>query len=475
MIGRTLGHYRIVDKIGEGGMGEVYKARDTRLDRTVALKILPRHLTDNTELRQRFEREARAIASLSHPHICVLYDVGRNEGIDFLVMEYLEGETLAERLARGRLPLDQVLRYAKEMADALDKAHRHGVVHRDLKPGNVMLTKAGVKLLDFGLAKLRPAASAGEKRLSAEVTPHQPLTRTGGIFGTLPYMAPERLEGKEADARIDLFALGAVVYEMATWRKAFEGKSRASLIAAILEHDPLPMSIPEREVPRALERILRACLRKDPDERWQTARDLSLELEWLAEEVPGAPVAFRRRSKGLAWAFAAVMLLGIVASLAFLDTSDRKSELVSPVRFSVSPPEGVTFTSTDTAGVTPQIAVSPDGQYLAFVASAGDGRLVWFDRDGRSLGAVGERGEYSNPSLSPDENIVAVQRVFGQTRTPDIWLIDLLRGVSTRFTFDTTPDRGPVWSPDGGSIAYRVQSHRALGSLPESIQRGRRR
>ncbi len=672
MLGTTLSHYEILEKLGAGGMGEVYKARDTRLDRTVALKILPRHLTENTELRRRFEREARAIASLSHPHICVLYDVGRDEGVDFLVMEYLEGETLAERLARGRLPLDQVIRHAKEMAGALDKAHRHGVVHRDLKPGNVMLTKAGAKLLDFGLAKLRPAAQAGEKGLSAEVTPHQPLTRTGGIIGTLPYMAPEQLEGKEADARADLFAWGAVVYEMATGRKAFEGKSPASLIAAILEHDPLPMSIPEREAPRALERVLRACLKKDPDERWQTARDLSLELEWLAEEVSGAPVAIRRRSKRLAWIFAAVMLLGIVASLAFLDTSDRRSEFVSQVRFSVSPPEGVTFTSTDTGGVTPQIAVSPDGQYLAFVASAPGGRpvlwlrrlgsleaqplqgtedasfpfwspdsrfmgffvpgklkkvdasgglpqpiadvpmgrggtwsrdgvilfsanindglyrvqdsggpitavttldaeeeshrwpqflpdgrhfiyfigpapdqgvylgsldspkktrilggnvrgaravpdhllsvhdgslmvhpfnasdlrttgeprllaegvasgsptgwaalsasdtgvlayasgitsnreLVWFGRDGRSLGAVGERGEYSNPSLSPDGNVLAVQRVFGQKRTPDIWLLDLLRGVSTRFTFDTAPDRGAVWSPDGGSIAY---------------------
>lgn len=362
MIGRTLGHYRIVDKIGEGGMGEVYKARDTRLDRTVALKILPRHLTDNTELRQRFEREARAIASLSHPHICVLYDVGRNEEIDFLVMEYLEGETLAQRLARGPLPLDQVLRYAKEMADALDKAHRHGVVHRDLKPGNVILTKAGVKLLDFGLAKLRPSTSAGEKGQSALVTPQQPLTRTGGIFGTPQYMAPEQLEGKEADARTDLFALGTVVYEMATGRKAFEGKSPASLIAAILEHDPPTMSTLQPESPRALERILRACLKKDPDERWQTARDLSLSLEWLAEEVPGAPVVARRRRRRLAWGFVAVLLIGIIASMAFLYTSDRKSEFVSPVRFSVSPPEGVTFTSTETAGVTPQIAVSPDGR-----------------------------------------------------------------------------------------------------------------
>src|SRR3990172_4468828 len=207
--------------------------------------------------------------------------------MNFLVMEYLGGEPLAERLARGPLPLDQVLRYAKEMADALDKAHRHGVVHRDLKPGNVILTKAGVKLLDFGLAKLRPAASAGEKGLSAGLTPQQPLTRTGDIFGTPQYMAPEQLEGKEADARTDLFALGAVVYEMATGRKAFEGKSPASLIAAILEHDPLPMSTLQREAPRGLDRILRSCLKKDPDERWQTARDLSLELEGGGGGGPG--------------------------------------------------------------------------------------------------------------------------------------------------------------------------------------------
>jgi serine/threonine protein kinase len=233
--GSRLGPYEITGAIGAGGMGEVYRARDTRLDRIVAIKVLPAHLADNAELRERFEREARTVASLNHPHICTLFDIGRQNDIEFLVMEYLEGETLAQRLQKGPLPLEHVLQYAVEIADALDKAHRKGITHRDLKPGNIMLTKSGAKLLDFGLAKLRQEAAPATP-LSQLPTVAGAATAQGMILGTLQYMAPEQVEGKtdRIDARTDIFAFGAVVYEMATGRKAFEGTSQASLIAYIM-------------------------------------------------------------------------------------------------------------------------------------------------------------------------------------------------------------------------------------------------
>jgi eukaryotic-like serine/threonine-protein kinase len=261
--GTRLGPYEILAPIGAGGMGEVYKARDTRLDRTVAIKILPEHLSQKPQLRERFEREARAVSSLSHPNICPLYDVGD----DFLVMEYLEGETLAQRLKKGSLPLDQALHIAVEIASAVDHAHRHGVVHRDLKPANIMLTKAGAKVLDFGLAKI----GAGLKPAPAET---MTLTEEGVILGTLQYMAPEQLEGKEADGRSDIFAFGAVVYEMATGRKAFEGQSRASVIAAIMHTEPAPMTSLDPLSPPEFERVVRTCLAKDPEQRWQGPRIL---------------------------------------------------------------------------------------------------------------------------------------------------------------------------------------------------------
>src|ERR1700747_785571 len=240
--GQRLGPYEILSAIGAGGMGEVYRARDTRLERIVAIKILRDHLADRAELRERFEREARTVASLNHPHICTLHDIGRQDGTEYLVMEYLEGETLAERLKKGPLLLEQVLQYAIEIADALDKAHRKGVTHRDLKPGNIMLTKSGTKLLDFGLAKLKQEVAPANVQLSQLPTANDPLTAQGTIVGTLQYMAPEQLEGKEVDSRTDIFAFGTVVYEMATGKRAFDGKSQASVIAAILEREPPPMS-----------------------------------------------------------------------------------------------------------------------------------------------------------------------------------------------------------------------------------------
>src|SRR5579864_1778385 len=280
--GTRLGPYEILSAIGAGGMGEVYKARDTRLDRLVAIKVLPSHLADRPELRERFEREAKTIASLNHPHICTLHDTGRQDGIDFLVMEYLEGETLAQRLLKSSLPIQQVLQYAIEIADALDKAHRKGITHRDLKPGNIMLTKSGTKLLDFGLAKLKQEAAPAIPD-SQLPTMKSAVTAEGMILGTLQYMAPEQVEAKEVDARTDIFGFGAVVYEMATGRKAFEGKTSASVMAAILKDEPPAMSSLQPMTPPMLDRVVKKCLAKEPEDRWQTASDLCGELKWIAE------------------------------------------------------------------------------------------------------------------------------------------------------------------------------------------------
>src|SRR5712691_2312696 len=308
--GTRLGPYEILAPLGAGGMGEVYKARDTRLERTVAIKVLPAHLSSSPELRQRFEREAKTISQISHPHICALYDVNREGETEYLVMEYLEGETLADRLAKGPLPSEQLLRYGIEIADALDKAHRQGIVHRDLKPGNVMLTKSGVKLLDFGLAKFQSGGreiASGVSRLATEAQASQPLTERGTVLGAFQYMAPEQLEGGEADARSDIFSFGALLYEMATGNKAFSGKSQASLIGSILRDDPPPIAGISPMTPPALDRVVKTCLAKDPEDRFQTAHDVKLQLEWIAEGgsqagLPAPVVARRRNREKLAWA-----------------------------------------------------------------------------------------------------------------------------------------------------------------------------
>src|SRR5450631_3638257 len=264
--GARLGPYEVLSPIGAGGMGEVYKARDTRLERTVAVKVLPSHTASSAEARQRFEREAKTISQLSHPHICALYDVGREGETEYLVMELLEGETLSERLAKGALPLEQTLRYGVEIADALDKAHRQGIVHRDLKPGNVMITKSGVKLLDFGLAKAMtaPAPQSGMTSMPTMMGTANNLTQEGTILGTFQYMSPEQLEGRDADGRTDIFAFGCVLYEMATGKKAFAGANQASLITAIMSSEPAPISSVAPMTPPALERVVRRCLAKDP-------------------------------------------------------------------------------------------------------------------------------------------------------------------------------------------------------------------
>src|SRR6202050_3312119 len=322
--GTKLGPYQIESLLGAGGMGEVYRARDTRLDRAVAIKILTQGLPDTPEVRQRFEREARAVSSLSHPHICVLYDVGNQDGIEYLVMEYLEGETLAARIAKGSLTTAELLRYASQIADALDKAHRRGIVHRDLKPANVMLTKTGAKLLDLRLAKDEESLQGDP---GSSPTMSRPLTVQGTIVGTMQYMSPEQLEGKPADARSDIFSFGAILYEMPTGHKAFEAKSHASLIAAILKEEPRPMRELQPLTPPGLEHIVKACLAKDPDDRPQSAHDLKLEFDWIREssgisQVAQPPEAVERpssRRKTLSVILASVACTALaVGALAFL-------------------------------------------------------------------------------------------------------------------------------------------------------------
>ncbi len=401
--GARLGPYEILAPLGAGGMGEVYAARDTRLERTVAIKVLPSELVPSPEKRRRFEQEAKAIAQLSHPHICALYDVGSEGETEYLVLERLVGETLAERLSKGPLPVEQTLRHGIEIAEALEKAHRQGIVHRDLKPGNVMLTASGVKLLDFGLAKLRSAHEAPPlSELSTATTEDAPLTREGTVVGTLQYMAPEQLEGRPVDARTDIFALGATLYEMATGRRAFEGSTQPSLIAAILSGEPPAIGAIQPAAPAALERVVRACLAKDPDDRWQNAGDVGKELKWIAEgstDAAAAPVApGRARRELLAWSVAGLAVL-CAAGLAWLSlSSPSRAELV---RFTVPPPPGQSFAD--------RILLSPDGRQLLFqLEDPGGASSIWV----RSLDALGARrlagGDNGHsPFWSPDGREIA--------------------------------------------------------------------
>ncbi|MFN2386657.1 MAG: protein kinase [Thermoanaerobaculia bacterium] len=400
--GSRLGPYEILSPLGAGGMGEVYKARDTRLGRTVAIKILPERLSSDAELRQRFEREARTISQLSHSHICALYDVGHQDGTDYLVMEYLEGQTLAERLAKGPLPLEQALRCGIEIADALDKAHRQGIVHRDLKPANVMLTKSGVKLLDFGLAKaLGPAPEAS---ILTSLPTEMPLTEKGAILGTVQYMAPEQLEGKEADARTDIHALGALLYEMATGKKAFTGASQASLISSIMTAEPKPVSESQQLTPLALDRVVKTCLAKDPDDRWQTAHDVKLQLQWTAEDgsKPALPAHLGGRGpQRLAWGALAVAALAALVSAFFLVRQRREPPRL--FQASILPPDNTRFSFSGSP-----MAISPDGNQVAFVGQSPEGvRSLWvrpFDASAaRPL--VGTEGAF-RPFWSPDSRSI---------------------------------------------------------------------
>jgi hypothetical protein len=388
-------------------MGEVYRARDTRLDRTVAIKILAAHLSADPVRKQRFEREAKTISSLNHPHICVLHDVGHQDDIDYLVMECVEGETLAQRLEKGPLPLEQVLKYGAQIADALDKAHRSGVVHRDLKPGNVMLTATGAKLLDFGLAK--PAAPLTSAAMLTAVTQDSPVTEQGTIVGTFQYMSPEQVEGKELDGRSDVFSLGAVLYEMLTGQRAFAGKSQLSVASAILEKEPAPINTIKPLTPPGLDHAIRRCLAKDPEERWQTARDLALELKWIAEGgsqagLPAPVVARRKWREGFAWGIAAVALF-VPISFAIGHFLTAPVE-VSSVRSSVLPPEKSAFFFLGQGGGP--VAVSPDGRRLAFVATNADGKSLLWVRSLDALAALPLPGTDGAmfPFWSPDSRFI---------------------------------------------------------------------
>jgi len=379
--GIKLGPYEIIAPLGAGGMGEVYRARDTRLDRDVAVKVLPANLSSDPNLRQRLEREAKAVSKISHPHICTLHDIGHQDGIDFLIMELLEGETLGQRLTKGALSSEQTVRYAAQIADALAKAHKKGVTHRDLKPANIMLTKSGAKLMDFGLAK--QAGSAPLAAALTEMTMEQSkLTGEGTIVGTFQYMAPEQLEGKEADARTDIFAVGEVIYEMATGKPAFSGKSRASLIAAILTTEPPPIAQLQPLTPPALERVVKKCLAKDPDERWQSASDLASELNWIAEGGSQAgipsPVTLKRNARErLAWIAAVTGICAAVwAGAAYYRETGKPGQVVRAV---IPTEEG---TSPVFAGdLGGPVVLSPDGKAVAFGASDAQGKVTLWVRD----------------------------------------------------------------------------------------------
>jgi eukaryotic-like serine/threonine-protein kinase len=414
--GTKLGPYEIQSALGAGGMGEVYRARDTRLDRSVAIKILPAHLSSDPVRKQRFEREAKTISSLNHPHICTLHDVGSQDGVNYLVMECVEGETLAKRLEKGPLPLEQVLKYGAQIADALDKAHRSGVVHRDLKPGNIMLTPTGAKLLDFGLAK--PAAPLVSAVTLTEATPRSPVTEQGTIVGTFQYMSPEQVEGKELDGRSDIFSLGAVLYEMLTGQRAFEGKSQLSVASAILEKESVPISTIKPLTPAVLEHAIKKCLAKHPDERWQSASDLASELKWIAESgtntttlgVAERPGGYRAAA---IWVTTAVAAIALAIGATYYAARPAPE---SPLMASVIPPPGV---FADTSGRIGPPQISPDGKRLAF---------------------IGCNTESAATSMLGGKTCSIWLRVLGSTEAREV------AGTSGAYY--------PFWSPDGREIAF---------------------
>jgi Tol biopolymer transport system component len=414
--GTRLGPYEIVAPIGAGGMGEVWRARDTRLERSVAIKVLPHEFAGNAQLKLRFEREAKAISQLNHPNICTLHDVGEEQGTSFLVMELLDGETLADRLAKGPLPLAEVLRYGVQIADGLDRAHRAGIVHRDLKPGNIMITKAGAKLLDFGLAKGGATSSAAAA--ADQPTIAKSLTQEGTIIGTFQYMAPEQLEGTPADARTDIFALGAVLYEMATGRRAFEGKTRTSLIAAIVSAQPPAITNVQPLAPASLDHVIATCLAKEPDARWQSAHDVAQELRWI-ETSAAATAPARASSKR--WVAVATLAIIAAAVLAALVARERMRPREA-VAFSILSPRGYYIRGSQ---------ISPDGNAVAFAASNENGdSSMWIRRIGS----------------------VAATKILDSTT------------MSTQSVF---------WSPDGNTIGFfdngRILKVPAQGGTPETV------
>jgi Tol biopolymer transport system component len=474
--GTKLGPYEILSPLGAGGMGEVYQALDTRLERTVAIKILPSHLSSNPDLRTRFEREAKAISGLQHPNICVLYDIGRQDEVDFLVMEYLEGETLAARLARKPLTPPETLRIGIEVADALEKAHRSGIVHRDLKPGNVMLTKGGAKLMDFGLAKLQSFAGGAQSAtpaFSAVATiasMASPVTVAGTVVGTVQYMSPEQIQGKDADARSDLFAFGAMLYEMLTGKRAFEGKSQLSVASAVLEKEPEPISTLQPLTPPALEHLVRTCLAKEPDQRFQSAHDLKLQLQWItgAGSQAGAPAMVVSQRKNRKRVLVAVGVTGWVAAITVavlaLMLSREIQQAQREVAAEINPPAGADFSGA----VVGPAAISPDGRKLAFIAGDTKGSKLWI-RDmatGRTEALEGTEDALF-PFWSPDSRALGFFS-DGKLRKASVG------GGPVQILCDAPEGRGGSWSANGTIIftpnitepLYRVSEG---GGTPEKL------
>ena len=494
--GKKLGPYEIVSALGAGGMGEVYRAHDTRLGRDVAIKVLPEDLSSDPDLKARFEREARAISALSHPHICHLYDIGSQDGTDYLVMELLEGESLQRHLERGPLPLAQALQYGIEIAQALEAAHKNGIVHRDLKPGNVMLTKSGAKLLDFGLAK--PVQGLGAMASGSVATMSRPLTQEGKIVGTFQYMAPEQVQGLEADARTDIFALGAVLYEMLTGKRAFVGKTQISVMSAILEKEPEPISTGRPLTPVSLDHVIQRALAKDPEERWQSAADVKAELKWIATSGRPPEAAKPHTPSRIVPALAAACILLIAALAAILFFLRKPATPAVEVRASIPAPEKTDFLLMDDDAAGP-VVISPDGANIAFTARDEQGRSrLWVRalKGGESRPLTGtEAGTY--PFWSPDSRWLGFfangklrkapietgpvldladapfarggswgtnnMILFAPTPTTNIFVVPATGGtakpVTTLNTEMHTTHRWPVWLPDGHAFLYLATSH----------------
>ncbi len=460
--GKQLGPYTVIAAIGAGGMGEVYRAIDTRLDRTVAIKIL-RDSFVQSEMRQRFEREARTISKINHPNICILYDIGQEDGVDYLVMEYLEGETLSDRLQKGALPLDQIFRYGTEICKALFIAHKNGIVHRDLKPGNIMITKSGVKLLDFGLAKIREPESG-----ASNVFTKTNLTEEGAVPGTPAYMAPEQLEGQRADARSDIFALGTVLFEMSTGKRPFENAGLGSLISAILKEDPPPPSSLNSSLSPGFDRLIALCLSKDPDERWQSPYDMALEMKRISGaqsgDRPKSDSSGAQKWKWISWALASVLLL--LSLLLFRAQFWQKPLADAQVtRFTIPPPANNRFEGS--------IAVSPDGKQIAFAAIDADGnQMLWIrPLDAEKATTLPGSEEAIYPFWSPDS------RSVGFFTNRSLKTMELATG-SAQTLCAVADSRGGTWNQRGmilfaaeaGGTLYRISSRGGSPAVVATIR-----
>ena len=468
--GIKLGPYEIQSRLGAGGMGEVYRALDTRLDRTVAIKVLASHLSSSPELKQRMEREARAISSLNHPHICHLYDIGSQDGTDYLVMEFLEGETLAERIRKGAVPLNEIMKIGIAVGEALAVAHRQGIVHRDLKPGNIMLTKGGAKLMDFGLAKSAgsgaPTGTSSAPFLSAaqtmsQASPVSPLTTAGTMIGTIQYMSPEQIEGKEADARSDLFALGAVLYEMVTGARPFEGKSQISVASAILEKEPAPISAVQPLTPPAFEHIVTACLAKNPEDRFQTAHDVALQLKWIAQSGSTALGSTEKRGNHrelLAWLIAGGLALMLTAFVLW----GRGSKGT----------EQTTYFSAPLPFAARAVAVSPNGHTVAIAGHRESERIdvLWIYEPGsqEATNLASTEGA-SFPFWSPDGRSLGF---FADGKLKKL----NLDGGPVQTLCDASTGRGGAWNKDGvilftpsGTLGVGLYRISASGGTPTQV------